>query len=184
MPPVYNGSCLCGHTAFQVDGSPIFRVVCHCSLCTKWYGSTATALAGFPDGAISLSSGKEDLLSWKTSDGMERMRCGKCGSPVYNQSLLEDYKFQDVALASLACDDSGAIIGLDALSPVQHIFYNKHNPLSQFSDDNRQKWATFPGAGEPINVSRSLMSRPWVWALAACLISLPFAKVLKDRRTI
>ena len=48
--PVFQGSCLCGSAAFQVKGKPKFSVLCHCSICQRWYGAPLPVIVGFPSG--------------------------------------------------------------------------------------------------------------------------------------
>jgi hypothetical protein len=128
--------------------SPIFRVICHCSICTRLSGGIAIAFVGFENEHLRLIGGSEHLQGYRATDRMERFRCRTCGSNVYNQSLLVDRQFRDTSLSNFQIDQHGAIIELDELKPTSHINYA--NCQACFNDvfkyDGLIKFSGMPGS--------------------------------------
>ena len=89
-------------------------------------GAPFSVFVGFPKNSLAITEGKDLLQSFNSSVNMCRYRCGKCGSPVYGESLLPDFPFVDVPLGASERDDSGAIKSLDLLKPTAHINYDVH----------------------------------------------------------
>ena len=144
----YSGSCHCGACQFECTASPIFRIICHCSICARISGGIAIAFVGFEDTELKLISGSEYLKGYKATDRMERFHCQICGSNVYNQSLLPDRLFRDVPLANFKTDDNGAIISLDELKPTGHINFNDCQKCYRdtFKCDGLVKFSAMPGS--------------------------------------
>ena len=84
MKPI-TGSCLCGKVSFEVTGSPLKFVYCHCRSCQKSSGSVHAANMAFPGDAIRWIQG-EDLIGHfvdtKENPGFQRSFCKNCGSVV------------------------------------------------------------------------------------------------------
>ena len=130
------GSCLCGETAFVIDGQigPIGQ--CHCSKCRKVSGTDGNAV--FYTAATSLSwvRGGDSLMrymlpgttSWGTS------RCGNCGSPAPH--LNKEGKFYFVPAGAL--DDDPGHRGYAA-----HIHVDSKAPWVVITDDAPQFAAGF-----------------------------------------
>ena len=144
----YSGSCHCQACRFECTGSPIFRVICHCSICTRLSGGIAVAFVGFENSQLEIIAGSDHLQSYKATDRMERFRCRICGSNVYNQSLLVDRQFRDTPLTNFQTDDHGVIIELDQLKPDGHINFERcQNCYSDmFKYDGLVKFSAMPGS--------------------------------------
>ena len=78
----FQGSCYCGSCEFICDDRPIFRVICHCSICTRISGGIAVPFVGFENDKLKVIKGVEHLKSYRTTERMERFFCGKCSSSV------------------------------------------------------------------------------------------------------
>ena len=144
----YNSSCHCGACRIECNNSPIFRVICHCSICTRISGGIAMAFVGFDNPGLKVVSGFEHLQSYKATDQMERFHCRICGSNVYNQSLVADRQFRDTPLANFERDSNGAIIALDELKPDGHINFNDCQKCysDAFKYDGLMKFSAMPGS--------------------------------------
>ena len=144
----YTGSCHCGACRFECTGTPIFRVICHCSICTRTSGGIAVAFVGFQNQHLNVLLGAEHLRGYKATDRMERFHCQICGSNVYNQSLLADRLFRDVPLANFSTDNDGAIIALDELKPDGHINFADCQKCyrEMFKYDGLVKFSAMPGS--------------------------------------
>jgi len=55
------GSCLCGKVSFEVTGTPIRFIYCHCRSCQKSTGSIHNANLAFPQDSVRWTRG-EDLI--------------------------------------------------------------------------------------------------------------------------
>ena len=145
---VYNGSCHCGACQYQCTGTPFFRVICHCSICTRISGGIAVAFVGFDTPNVELLAGSEHMRGYKATERMERFHCQICGANVYNESLVPDRPFRDMPLANFRADDTGAIIGLDELKPDGHINFDACQACYSdvFKHDGLIKFSAMPGS--------------------------------------
>lgn len=144
----YQGSCYCGSCEFICEDEPIFRVICHCSICTRLSGGIAVAFVGFENEKFQMIKGSEYLKSFKATERMERFFCEKCSSSVYNQSLLKDRLFRDTPLMNFKRDKQGNIVDLDKLQPESHIFFSQCQQcyIDMFKTDGLIKFSSIPGS--------------------------------------
>lgn len=82
------GSCLCGATAFEIDGDLAPGTLCHCSQCRKQtshvYSSTHIPQAN-------LRMTRDDDLRWYSASPVARRGfCGACGSVLFWDPQGED----------------------------------------------------------------------------------------------
>lgn len=82
---MHAGSCLCGNVKYEVRGSFGPGFYCHCSRCRKASGSAfaSNILAATNDFVI--VSGEESLKCFSTAEGVHRLFCGNCGSPIISR---------------------------------------------------------------------------------------------------
>ena len=166
----YTGACHCGACRFECTGAPIFRVICHCSICTRISGGIAMAFVGFQNQHLTVIEGANHLRGYKATERMERFFCQTCGSNVYSQSLLPDRQFRDVPLANFNTDNDGAIIALDELKPDGHInFSNCQKCYSEvFKYDGLVKFSGMPGSATVENHPPSTVDcTRWCWVIFA-----------------
>jgi hypothetical protein len=81
------GSCLCGSITYQVEGDIDTVIKCHCKKCRKSSGTAFGTNAPVKASAFMLTSGKDALGGFKSSDDLVRHFCRNCGSPIYSQRL-------------------------------------------------------------------------------------------------
>ncbi|MBV2129747.1 GFA family protein [Arsukibacterium indicum] len=83
---MYQGGCLCGEVAIEING-PISSIIhCHCSLCRKSSG-TAFATNGFVQTTdFNVVKGAALLSQFAFKPGRIRHFCSNCGSPVYSSN--------------------------------------------------------------------------------------------------
>lgn len=112
---MYQGECLCGEVAIEING-PINSIIhCHCSLCRKSSG-TAFATNGFvltKDFNIVKGAGRLSHFTFKP--GRVRHFCSNCGSPVYS-SNADDPKRIRIRL--------GVLDSIISERPQSHNFYS------------------------------------------------------------
>ncbi len=99
------GGCLCGSVRFELTAAPHLAYYCHCSMCRRWSGTPATAAATVSAEHFSFTG--FEPVAYRSSDSLERLFCGKCGSPIVCRSPGAT-KYIDFSLGSL--DDPEAII--------------------------------------------------------------------------
>ena len=117
------GSCLCTQIQFEVAGTDFKLYQCHCSLCRRQSGSSASAATIAAERNFRWLRGQELISSWVKPSGFRADFCSVCGSPVPNPlrglpwvwvpaGLLEDGgKLQIIAhlhMASRATWDSSS----------------------------------------------------------------------------
>ncbi|CAF2828602.1 unnamed protein product [Rotaria sp. Silwood2] len=144
----FEGSCYCGSCQFTCEGKPMFRVICHCSICTRISGGIAVAFVGFENDNLKVIKGSEHLRGFKSTERMERFHCEKCSSNVYNQSLLADRLFRDTPLMNFKRDDQENILQLDQLKPDSHMFFSQCQQCysEMFKTDGLIKFSLMPGS--------------------------------------
>lgn len=99
------GSCLCGSVRYEIDGPLDGARNCHCSMCRKAHGAAFGSYAEVRVADFKVVSGAELILRYRSSPGVERTFCSRCGSTL--QFLSEKRPdIVDVALGVLD-DDPG-----------------------------------------------------------------------------
>lgn len=80
------GGCGCGHTRYQVAGSPIFVNNCHCTQCQHQTGSTSVVNAFFEAERVTLLQGTLSENTVKAGSGGPHIlvRCGACGVALWS----------------------------------------------------------------------------------------------------
>ena len=78
------GSCLCGVVEFRVEGIFPKAYQCHCSLCRKQGGASASLAILVEARNFSWVTGREHISSYVRPTGFRSDFCARCGSPVPN----------------------------------------------------------------------------------------------------
>ncbi len=75
-------SCGCGATACSASAEPLFRVLCHCSLCRKFQQAPFSDISVFRRGSFSLPpEGAVEFETLRPPPNVQRGRCRECGQP-------------------------------------------------------------------------------------------------------
>lgn len=82
---MYEGSCLCGSVRYTVKEELGQAVYCHCSRCRKASGSAFAANAAINEASFEIVSGHANLKTFSTPEGVHRMFCSGCGSPLISK---------------------------------------------------------------------------------------------------
>ena len=115
------GSCLCGKVGFEVTGSPLKFLYCHCRSCQKSTGSVHAANLAFPGGSVRWTRGEELIerfVDTIENPGFPRCFCRSCGSPV--PKLSRNGQFWVVPSGSLDADPG--------MRPQANIFWAERAP--------------------------------------------------------
>ena len=77
-----SGSCLCGAVRYEVRGELGESIFCHCSRCRKASGSAFASNAAVSVQDFAFTQGEAKLNTFSTADGVHRLFCSQCGSPI------------------------------------------------------------------------------------------------------
>jgi hypothetical protein len=110
---MHTGSCLCGAVRYEVRGDLGTAVYCHCSRCRKASGSAfgSNAVVAVKDFVV--VKGEDSLKTFSTPQGVHRMFCANCGSPIISRRD----SFPDVLRLRLGTLDTAV-----PAAPSAHIF--------------------------------------------------------------
>lgn len=129
------GGCLCGDVRFRGSGEPEWIVNCHCRSCQRQSGGAFLTYVGFSIANLIWTKGA--LAIYKSSPGVERGFCSRCGSTL-----------------TFARPDRGEISvfagSLDeplAKPPIGHAFFDHADPWLQLGDD-ATRWPRHPPGNE------------------------------------
>ena len=112
---------MCGQVTFEVTGTPIRFIYCHCRSCQKSSGSVHAANLAFPEGSVKWTQGEnlvEFFVDTKENPGFPRCFCRSCGSPV--PKLSRNRQFWVVP--------SGALDADPGMRPQANIYWAEHAP--------------------------------------------------------
>ncbi|KAG2011323.1 DUF636 domain-containing protein [Coprinopsis cinerea AmutBmut pab1-1] len=84
----YDGNCLCGGVAWQIQGEPFTYVICHCVNCKKSGGGPFQANAFFKPQNVNVIKGKDLVKDYvdgdtKSGNAITRSFCSNCGSSLF-----------------------------------------------------------------------------------------------------
>ena len=129
------GSCLCKRVRFEIQGQLGGTSHCHCTMCRKVTGAAFGTYAEVKNENLKIVSGAELILRYRSSPGVERTFCSRCGSTLQFVSEKNPGKVE-IALGTLD-DDPG-------IQVLRHIFVAYKAPWFEITDDLPQ----FPGSSK------------------------------------
>jgi hypothetical protein len=120
--------CPCGHTKFTIQGKPISRAFCHCTICQEFNHAAYADVTIFLSKDVLLHDEKcVNFSAYKKPPAVQRGKCSKCDKPAIE-------RFDLPLLPSLTIIPSGNIpAGPFLPESSAHIFY--HRRLADISDE-------------------------------------------------
>lgn len=118
------GRCLCGQVTFEFEGELNWCGHCHCESCRR---NTSSAMATFyavPRSAYRFTG--EIPKSYASSEGVERLFCGTCGSPIAYQADRFAHEIHFYL---------GTLDHPEELQPQFHVFCEEKLPWLEIDDD-------------------------------------------------
>ncbi len=113
-------ACACGATDFRAEDGPLFRILCHCSICQRFNSAPFADVLVFRAEDVSLPP--EDAVKFETykpPPNVKRGKCAACAQPAIEVFIAPVFpKLVMVPKPMLRTD-------LDVPEPVAHIFYEK-----------------------------------------------------------
>ena len=121
-------SCQCGQSIFKVDGTPIGRFKCHCTICQTLYKKPYADVVMMWGGAITLPDVQPfTFRKYRPPPALRRSTCDMRGAPVVGFLRLAPF-------VRLAFVQSANFPDQSVLPPTSvHIFY--HSRVKDFEDD-------------------------------------------------
>ena len=128
------GNCECGSVRYQVDAVISDYSHCHCSQCRRLHGAAFASWGGVPRDKFRYLSGESDLRIYASSEQIDRVFCGICGS-----NILADYKPEpDLLYITL-----GTVEGDPECPPGYHQFVGSKAPWYEI-EDSLPQYDTWP----------------------------------------
>lgn len=118
-------SCLCKRVRFEIHGALGRASHCHCSMCRKATGAAFGTYATVKAENCRVVAGAELILRYKSSSGVERTFCSRCGSTL---QFISDKQPGTVEVALGILDDDPGI------RVPHHIFVGSKAPWFDITD--------------------------------------------------
>ena len=111
-------ACACGATTFAASGEPLFRLICHCSICQRFNDAAFADVAVFRAKDVEPpADGSVRFERMRPPPNVQRGSCASCGAPaieLFRSPLMPK-------LTMVPVQNVGAIETLP--EPRAHIFY-------------------------------------------------------------
>jgi hypothetical protein len=120
------GSCLCGEVRFEISGTLSEASHCHCSMCRKAHGAAFGTYAAARAADFRLVSGEERITRYRSSAGIVRTFCARCGSSLHG---FDESKPDVVDIALGVLDDDPGV------RPACHIYVGSKAPWHDITDN-------------------------------------------------
>jgi len=117
------GHCYCGDITFEANGKPLEVGHCHCESCRRHSGAAMLTYVGYkPEQVLFLSN---QPTKFKTTDGVTRGFCKRCGSSVSYEGSQSDFIFIYMGLFDQP----------ETLKPEIHMMHNEKIEWLKLADD-------------------------------------------------
>ena len=112
--------CSCGATRFQTVGKPLFRILCHCTICQRFNDAPFADVLVYRAPDVELPpAGAVDFDTYKPPPNVQRGKCASCGQPAVEV-------FSAPVLPKLVMIPRSVMQPQTNLpQPIAHIFYDK-----------------------------------------------------------
>ncbi len=131
------GSCLCRRVRFEIQGQLGPTSHCHCSMCRKATGAAFGTYAEVKIENLKIVSGAEVIMRYRSSPGVERTFCARCGSTLQFVSEKNSGKVE-VALGTLD-DDPGTKVPRHIFVASKAPWFDITDGLPQFPESSAKK---------------------------------------------
>ena len=120
-------ACTCGTTRLESDGKPLFRILCHCTICQKYNSAPFADVLVFRAEDVTLPPpGAVDFETYKPPPNVRRGKCTSCTQPAIETFIVPI--FPKLVMVPAPMFSRGA----EVPEPIAHIFYDKR--LSDATD--------------------------------------------------
>lgn len=116
--PHHACQCACGATRFSVQGPPLLRGFCHCTICQEFNQSAFADISVYRAGDVAMpDSDTLEFRAYRPPPAVQRGRCKACGGPAIEV-------MQIFPLPRLIIVPSGHLPAACRRDPALHVFYN------------------------------------------------------------
>ena len=113
-------ACSCGNVAFEVAGSPLFRILCHCTICQRFNAAPFADVVVYQASRVNEpSEGTVSFNTYKPPPNVQRGNCKKCGDAAIEKFVTPF--FPKLTIVPKSMHGSTAVLP----DPVAHMFYDK-----------------------------------------------------------
>jgi hypothetical protein len=122
-----NGRCSCGHARFHIQGEPLVRAFCHCTICQEFNQAGYADITIFRERDVTLpNQATLKYISYAFPPMLQRGKCLKCRKPVIEYLSIPP-------LPKLIIVPSGNITDKTRIpEPSLHLFY--HSRVADIND--------------------------------------------------
>lgn len=111
--------CACGNTTFSVLTPPLFRMLCHCTICQRFNEAPfADVIVYDAAGVEQPAPGTVIFGTYKPPPNVQRGKCASCGKPAIEK--FEAPLFPKLTMVPSTMFSAEAVLP----APVAHIFYD------------------------------------------------------------
>lgn len=113
-------TCSCGATRFETLGAPLFRILCHCTICQRYHNAPFADIVVHRAEDVALPpAGAVRFDTHKPPPNVQRGKCATCGQPAIGVLAVPFLPRLVTVFKSMFTSDA------KLPSPVAHIFYDK-----------------------------------------------------------
>ena len=113
-------ACSCGAASIKASGTPLFRVLCHCTICQRFNDAAFADVIVYRAKDVELpQAGVVNFDTYKPPPNVQRGKCASCGQPaveVFAAPVLPKLVMVPRAMFGSAANPP---------PPLAHIFYDK-----------------------------------------------------------
>ena len=121
------GQCQCGNTNFTIQGAPLFRQFCHCTICQEFNNAAYADITVFLSKDVHLHDKKKvNFKKYKSPPAVQRGKCAACNKPAIE--FLDVPLFPSLTIIPSANIPSGQFL----LEQSNHVFY--HRRIADIND--------------------------------------------------
>ncbi|MGR3759794.1 GFA family protein [Roseobacteraceae bacterium NS-SX3] len=117
------GHCHCGAVRWESSGPVAWSCFCHCADCRRHCAAPVTAFFGVPHESVCWTGAA--LKIYHSSEGVERLFCGACGTPMAYRNAADRVNLH---LYTATLEDPSA------LPPAFHVFHGERLPWLELAD--------------------------------------------------
>ena len=115
-----HGACFCGTYTFEAQSAPLFRAICHCTICQEFNQASFGDILLFRSGDVSSAGLEQTTFKYHANPPiLSRGKCDSCARPTV-EWLGTPPKPQFTIIPSANVADQDALP-----EPSFHMFYNK-----------------------------------------------------------
>lgn len=111
-------SCTCGHVTFNITDPPLFRLLCHCTICQRFNHAPFGDIVVYNAASVeSPTPGSVSFDTYRPPPNLQRGKCAHCGDPAIER--FEVPLLPKLIMVPMAMHHNDAA----KTEPTAHVFY-------------------------------------------------------------